>query len=186
MPMWLTAETLTIRRRTWALLGMATTVLAGCATRQPPPPGGDLLTGRLILQIGASGSQPPRQWSAGFELRGSARAGELDLTSPLGTVVAQARWQPGQAELLQGLESMRFEGLAELSRQLLGEAVPLEALFDWLRGRPAPQAPHQLTSSGFVQQGWNIEITGLAEGLFIARRTSEPAITLRARLEGAP
>lgn len=174
-----------MRRRAWTL-GVATTLLAGCATRQPPPPSADVLTGRLILQIGGSESQPPRQWSAGFELRGTARAGELDLTSPLGTLVAQARWQPGQAELLQGPEPMRFESLPELSRQLLGEAVPLEALFDWLRGRPAPQAPHQLTDSGFVQQGWSIEITGLAEGLFIARRTSTPAITLRARLEGAP
>ena len=175
-----------MRRRTWALLGVATTVLAGCATHQPTARGRDVLTGRLILQIGASASQPSRQWSAGFELRGSASSGELDLTSPLGTVVAQARWQPGQAELLQGPETTRFEGLAELSRQMLGEAVPLEALFDWLRGRPDPQAPHQLTSSGFVQQGWNIEITGLAEGLFVARRASTPAITLRARLEGAP
>ena len=186
MPLWLAAKTLTMRWRPRALLGVATAVLAGCATRQPTPPGGDVLTGRLILQIGASASQPSRQWSAGFELRGSARKGELDLTSPLGTVVAQARWQPGQAELLQGAESMRFEGLAELSRQLLGEAVPLEALFDWLKGRPAPQTPHQPTSSGFVQQGWNIEITGLPEGVFVARRASSPAITLRARLEGAP
>lgn len=186
MPLWLTADTLTMRRRPWTLLGVATAVLAGCATRQPPASGRDVLTGRLILQIGASASQPPRQWSAGFELRGTARTGELDLTSPLGTLVAQAQWQPGQAELRQGPESMRFEGLAELSRQLLGEAVPLEALFDWLRGRPTPQAPHQLTNSGFAQQGWDIEIAGLAEGLFIARRTATPTITLRARLEGAP
>ncbi|MFM8769974.1 MAG: lipoprotein insertase outer membrane protein LolB [Rubrivivax sp.] len=183
--MWRTAQTSTVRRRTWAT-GVALTVLAGCATRQPPAAGVDVLTGRLILQIGPAASQPPRQWSAGFELRGTGRAGELDLTSPLGTVVAQARWRPGQAELVQASETIRFAGLPELSRHLLGEAGPLEALFDWLRGRPAPQAPHQLTSSGFVQQGWSVEITGLAEGLFIARRTSSPEIALRVRLEGAP
>lgn len=144
------------------------------------------MAGRLILQIEAWQSQPARQWSAGFELRGTARAGELDLTSPLGTLVAQARWQPGAAELSQGAERLRFDSLAELARQLLGEAVPLEALFDWLRGRPEPQTPHQATTTGFLQQGWAIDLTSLAAGLFIARRASEPAITLRARMEGAP
>lgn len=175
-----------MRRRTWAALGVATTLLAGCATRQSAPPGGDVLTGRLILQIGPSESQLPRQWSAGFELRGTARRGVLDLTSPLGTLVAQARWQPGQAELLQGTDIVQFAGLAELSRQLLGEVVPLEALYDWLRGRPAPETPHEPTEAGFVQHGWRVEITGLAQGLFVARRAAAPMITLRARLEGAP
>ena len=174
-----------MRRRAWTL-GVATTLLAGCATRQPPPPSADVLTGRLILQIGGSESQPPRQWSAGFELRGTARAGELDLTSPLGTLVAQARWQPGQAELLQGPETTRFEGLAELSRQMLGEAVPLEALFDWLRGRPWPALAHELTDAGFTQGGWVVDLTGLGAGTLTAQRPAAPALTLRARLEASP
>jgi outer membrane lipoprotein LolB len=140
----------------------------------------------MILQIGASPSQPARQWSAGFELRGTARAGELDLTSPLGTLVAQARWQPGMVELSQGAERLLFASLPDLARQLLGETVPLEALFDWLRGRPEPQAPHEVTAAGFLQQGWDIDLTGLAAGTFTAKRSSEPTITLRARLEGAP
>ena len=185
MSLWWDPIPLIAGRRTWAL-GVALTCLAGCASRQPAAVAVAPLAGRLILQIGASQSQPARQWSAGFELRGTARAGELDLTSPLGTLVAQARWQPGAAELTQGAERLRFESLPDLARQLLGEAVPLEALFDWLRGRPEPQAPHQATTSGFVQQGWAIDLSGLTDGLFIARRTAEPTITLRARLEGAP
>jgi hypothetical protein len=50
----------------------------------------------------------------------------------LGTTVAQARWRPGQAELHQGGERRAFADLGELSRQLLGENVPLEALFERL------------------------------------------------------
>ena len=176
-------------RRTWVLgvpMGVALTGLAGCANRPPPAADATDLAGRMILQIGGTPSQPARQWSAGFELRGTARAGELDLTSPLGTLVAQARWQPGMVELSQGAERLRFDSLPDLARQLLGEAVPLEALFDWLRGRPEPQAPHEVTNSGFLQQGWDVDLTGLAAGTFTARRTSEPTITLRARLEGAP
>lgn len=189
MPLGSDLSTLTWSRRSWVRglgLGVAVTSLAGCANRPPPTASATALAGRMILQIGATPSQPARQWSAGFELRGTARAGELDLTSPLGTVVAQARWQPGMVELSQGAERLRFDSLPDLARQLLGETVPLEALFDWLRGRPEPQAPHEVTAAGFLQQGWDIDLTGLAAGTFTAKRSSEPTITLRARLEGAP
>ena len=189
MPRGSDLSALTLSRRTGVqglALGVAVTSLAGCANRPPPAADATDLAGRMILQIGATPSQPARQWSAGFELRGTARAGELDLTSPLGTLVAQARWQPGMVELSQGAERLRFDSLPDLARQLLGEAVPLEALFDWLRGRPGPQAPHEATNSGFLQLGWDVDLTGLAAGTFTARRTSEPTITLRARLEGAP
>jgi outer membrane lipoprotein LolB len=158
---------------------------AGCSTA-PPPARGDALTGRLVLQISPSTNTPAQQWSAGFELRGSAQAGELELTSPLGTTVVQARWHPGQVELLQGGERRGFADLGELSRQLLGENVPLEALFDWLRGRPWPAASHERTAQGFVQQGWAVDLSGLGEGRITARRDQAPTILLRARLEVAP
>lgn len=164
---------------------MAVLLAAGCST-VPPPASGDVLAGRLVLQISPGAHTPAQQWSAGFELRGSAQAGELDLTSPLGTTVAQARWRPGQAELHQGGERRAFPGLGELSRQLLGENVPLEALFDWLRGRPWPAASHERTAQGFVQQGWAVDLSGLGEGRLTARRDQAPTILLRARLEVAP
>jgi outer membrane lipoprotein LolB len=164
---------------------MAVLLAAGCST-VPPPASGDVLAGRLVLQISPGAHTPAQQWSAGFELRGSAQAGELDLTSPLGTTVAQARWRPGQAELDQGGERRAFPDLGELSRQLLGENVPLEALFDWLRGRPWPAASHERTAQGFVQQGWAVDLSGLGEGRLTARRDQAPTILLRARLEVAP
>ena len=164
---------------------MAVLLAAGCST-VPPPASGDVLAGRLVLQISPGAHTPAQQWSAGFELRGSAQAGELDLTSPLGTTVAQARWRPGQAELDQGGERRAFPDLGELSRQLLGENVPLEALFDWLRGRPWPAASHERTAQGFVQQGWSVDLSGLGEGRLTARRDQAPTILLRARLEVAP
>lgn len=156
----------------------------GCTTA--PVAGPQALSGRLGLQIGAYGSAPARQWSAGFELRGSPEAGELDLTSPLGTVVAQARWRPGAAELIQGSERRGFESLGSLALELLGEPVPLEALFDWLRGRPWPQQPHEATGNGFSQAGWAVDVSALSKGGLTARRAQEPTITLRARLDTAP
>ena len=159
--------------------------VAGCGS-VPEPVAGDTLAGRLVLQISPATGTTAQQWSAGFELRGSAQAGELALTSPLGTTMAQARWRPGQAELQQGGERQAFADLGELSRQLLGEKVPLEALFDWLRGRPWPAASHEPTAQGFLQQGWAVDLSGLGEGRLTARREQPPAIVLRARLEAAP
>lgn len=177
-------------RRVWLILHGAAVAAwcagsAGCATR-PPAPAAAALSGRLLLQVGPSDAAAARQWSAGFELRGSAQAGELDLSSPLGTLVAQARWQPGQAELEQAGERLRFDGLKDLTRRLLGEDVPLEALFDWLQGRPWPAAAHERTAQGFVQAGWAVDLSALGEGRLTAWREQVPTMVLRARLEARP
>lgn len=174
------------RRGCLASIAGFSLAIAGCATPTPAPTTPPTLSGRLLLQISPQGLEPARQWSAGFELRGTAQAGELDLTSPLGTLVAQARWQPGHAELAQGGQSQRFVDLADLSLQLLGEAVPLEALFDWLRGRPWPALAHERTDAGFTQGGWVVDLTGLGAGTLTAQRPAAPALTLRARLEASP
>lgn len=172
-------------RRPWAAIALLGALwAAGCTTVAPDQRAA--LSGRLALQIGADGTTPARQWSAGFELRGTAQSGELDLTSPLGTVVAQARWQPDGAELVQGGERQQFDSLSALAQALLGEAVPLQALFDWLKGRPWPQQPHEPTPNGFSQAGWTVDLSALAAGGLTARRAKEPAITLRTRLDSTP
>jgi hypothetical protein len=71
--------------------------------------------------------------------------------------------------------------LVALTRELLGEAVPVAALFDWLKARPWPAAPHQKTSNGFEQLGWRIEPRLPA---LVATRLAEPVVTLRAKLDG--
>ena len=180
---------LTCRRDSlFTLIGVATAALmtglsgSGCASKPAPSPAGRL-EGRLMLQRDAQGTSPAQRWSAGFELRGSAQEGELDLTSPLGTVLARARWNPVEAALDQGGEQRRFDGLMDLSRQLLGEPVPLQALFDWLQGRPWPGAAHAPSPQGFVQGGWAVDLTALAQGVVSARRDAAPSLSLRIRLE---
>jgi outer membrane lipoprotein LolB len=161
---------------------------AGCASVAPPglPPG--LISGRLALQVAATPTEPARQVSGSFELRGDAARGQLDLVSPLGITVAQARWLPGRVELLNsGDGPIVFESLDELSTRAFGEPLPLAALFDWLRGRPWPGAPSLAASdgSGFEQMGWVIDTSRLADGQIIARRPAPPAVTLRARMESS-
>ena len=177
----LTRRAATAAART--LLLASVTLLAACATRPPAEPGAERLSGRLSVRIDG---QPDRSVSAGFELTGSARAGALSLTTPLGTTAAQARWQPGQAVLLANGSTQTFNTLDELVVQALGEAVPLAALFDWLRGRPWTDSPSTALadgSAGFVQLGWQVALGRFSEGWVEARRDTPPVVTVRARLD---
>ncbi|MEO8312863.1 MAG: lipoprotein insertase outer membrane protein LolB, partial [Caldimonas sp.] len=113
-------------------------LLAACTTIPPAPPNGtnDVLSGRLALRVEPIGGEAPRAVSAAFDLRGDPSAGTLGLSTPLGSLLAQARWSPGEVVLTTPRETRRFATLDELTREALGESVPIEAWFDWLRGRP--------------------------------------------------
>lgn len=163
-------------------------LVAGCSAlpRQSPSAAVDTqarLSGRISITVAGSVANSGRTTggSASFELLGSPEAGRLELTSPLGGLVARASWQPGRV-MLQTPDSERsFDDLDALTRELLGEAVPVAALFDWLRAQPWPAVPHQLRPGGFEQLGWRIEPKLPA---LVATRLAEPIVILRARLDG--
>ncbi len=157
-------------------------LLSACATPAPDPAGG-WTSGRLSLRVAATPERASQGLSAAFELRGSGQQGELRLLSPLGTRLAEARWAPGLAVLNSAQGEQQFSSLDALSRQALGEALPLAALPDWLAGRPWPDAPSTAVPGGFQQLGWHIELSRQAEGWIEARRASPPAVDLRVRLE---
>ncbi len=159
---------------------LALALLAACATTPRPAPE---LTGRLALRIEAHEGAPARSLSTQFELRGDAQAGSLQLTTPLGSTAAQARWRPGLAELITSEGTRRFADLDALAENLLGESLPLAALAEWLRGRPWPGAPSAARDNGFEQLGWHIDLSRLAEGWVLAGRDRAPALSVRARLE---
>ena len=52
--------------------------------------------------------------TAAFELQGRPEAGELNLSTPLGTVLGQARWAPGSVVLVtpQGRPQLSGSGRA--------------------------------------------------------------------------
>lgn len=180
-----------------ALLAAAS-VVAGCAT--PRPPASDTaahstateapLAGRLAIRIDAPPGQPARQASMRFELAGNPSAGRLDLSTPVGTTVAQARWQGERIDLQTSDGERRFESLDALTRELLGEALPVVAVLDWLRGRPWPGAPHELWSggdgkqSGFEQIGWRIDLSRYdVLSLVFTRAAPAPKVDVRVRLD---
>lgn len=173
-----------------AVLGMLAGLglLAACATRPPRPVDAapSWKQGRMALRVDASAASMAKSVSAGFELTGDAHQGELRLTSPLGTLVAEARWQPGSVTLKDSAGTRLFDDLTALSREALGEDVPLAALPDWLDGRPWADMPSEPLPSGlgFSQAGWTVETSQLtSDGRLQARRDAAPAIQLRIQLD---
>ena len=170
-----------VRASTFALA--CALALGGCATVEAPPPAAESLAGRLSVQVAADAAQPARSLAANFEWRGDARRGALALATPLGSILAQAGWADGRAWLVTSQGRRDFGDVDALSRELLGEAVPVAAMFDWLRGRPWPSAPSAGREAGFDQLGWQVDLSRYADLQVVARRPSPPAVTVRAVLD---
>jgi outer membrane lipoprotein LolB len=166
---------------------VAAAALAGCASVAPLPPAtGETLSGRIAVNVEGSAGAPPRALAASFELQGDARDGRLDLASPLGTMLARARWSSGRAQLATPQGTTQFDDLDTLAREMLGESLPVAALFDWLRGRPWPGAPSRGAAppaAGFAQLGWEVDLARFDDALVAARRDAPPVVTVRARLD---
>ena len=173
--------------RTSALL--AALLMSACASvpQGTLPVAGETLTGRLAVRVDGSDGASPRSENATFELQGSAQAGRLELSTPLGSILAQARWSPGSVVLATPQGERRFADLDALTREVLGESVPVVALFDWLRGRPWSGAPSIASAApadaGFAQLGWAVSLARFDEGWVVARRARAPAVTVRAKLD---
>lgn len=149
---------------------IATFLIAGCARKiYPEGPNNaqkKLWTGRISLQIQ---SDPPQAFFAGFELKGHPERGELSLTSPIGNVLGIMRWLPGEAVLDSGGEIKRFASVDALLEQTTGAAIPIAALFDWLKG------------VNTQHNGWSADLSGLDLGRIVAAR-GEPAPQTRLRI----
>lgn len=151
------------------VLSTALLLTACAATRLAPVPGVQSWNGRLALIVD---SNPPQSYAAGFDLRGTPAAGELLLISPLGQALANVVWSADGAEMRQGDRITRRASLDELATELGGAAVPVSALFGWLRGE-RPKA-----------QGWEADLSRHADGRITARRTQPlPSAELRVVFE---
>lgn len=173
--------------RTHAAALLATLLCVGCAAvpQAPAVLAGDSYSGRLALRVDATQGTAARALSAAFELQGDARAGRFNLVSPLGTRLAQARWAPGHVILATPSGEQDFADLDALTREVLGEPIPIAAMFDWLRGQPWPGAASSTltTPPGFEQLGWTVDLARFDDALINARRERAPAVTVRIKLD---
>lgn len=157
----------------WLIL-FAIISIAGCAVpvRTSGQKGQNISdwTGRLAVTVDAEQAQ---SFSATFELTGNADTGELALYNPLGSTLAVLDWTPQSATLRAANQPTRSYGsLEELVRQATGTAIPVAALFDWLRGTDTPVP------------GWRADLSQLARGRLAAWRSAPaPAVELRVALD---
>ena len=189
-----------MRRRQFhlgALAVLGATALAGCSS-VPLASGADAaalaqaprLTGKfgLIVPAGPGGQPRGQNVNASFELLGDPRRGQLEMSTPMGSLVARVSWQPGSAWVKTPDGDRAYDDIDALTQELLGEALPVQALFDWLRGRPWPQAPSRAADgTGFQQLGWQVDLRRFGDQLISAQRLnpngSEPLATLRLKLD---
>jgi outer membrane lipoprotein LolB len=163
-------------------------VLAACAVvPQAPPDTGESLSGRLAVKVDADAANAARSVSAAFELQGDPQRGRLNLSTPLGSVLAQARWAPGSVVLVTPQGERQFADLDALTSEVLGESLPVAALFDWLRGRPWPGAASTVSAPpaerGFEQLGWAVSLARFDEAWVVATRARAPIVTVRAKVD---
>jgi outer membrane lipoprotein LolB len=175
-------------RRGAAVCLLAASLLGGCASvGQRAPVGAETISGKLSVRVDASSAAPARSESGNFELKGTPDEGQLNLSSPLGTVLAQARWSGQRAWLTTSQGETTYPDLDALTQEMLGERLPVAALFDWLRGRPWRGAISHANASpagpGFQQLGWSVDLARFAEGWITAQRAQAPSVTVRARVD---
>lgn len=183
-----------------SLAAMLLAALAACQTAPPKPilSPSALTAGRtqmlqwqghFSIKLGPWGQQGNEGQSFTFYLQSDDQNGELDLMTPLGTQLAQVIWTPGGTRIESAQGTQHYTSLSELSEQLLGEDVPLQALPHWLQGLPSPDLPHATVladHTGFEQAGWAISAQGLPEGKLQATReqtATQRHITIKVRLE---
>jgi outer membrane lipoprotein LolB len=166
-------------------LQLTLVLMAACSTVPRAPADGEVLSGRLSVRVENETGASPRTVSAAFELSGTPSTGRLDLTNPLGNVMARARWAPGEVVMTTPDATTSYPDLDALTREVLGESLPVAALFDWLRGRPWPGAPSQAHAqqAGFAQLGWDVSLARFDEGWLTAVRARSPMVTVRARID---
>ncbi len=113
-----------------------------------------------------------QSFSAFFILEGSTDHGNLRLSTPLGTVLAELVWSAEGAVLTSSQGDRRASSLDALLAEALGSPVPVEALFAWLHGEALQVA------------GWQADLSQLSAGrLQAVREAPPPRSTLRLVLD---
>ena len=153
-------------------LVLVAALLTACSTpakRQEYVTPNDVWEGRLSVQVAGD---PPQRISADFFLEGTARRASLTLNSPLGTRMARMQWDATSATLELGDQKRSFESVDAMTTHTLGSALPMQAFFAWLHGRPE-SAP-----------GWEIQTLDRLQGRIRARSVDRtPAVQIDLVLE---
>ena len=167
-------------------------VLAACALPTPDgdgPAGAYTRVGRFALNVTSPGTAR-QAVQGGFVWRDNGRSLRLDLANPLGTILARVDADDDHAVLTRSDGTQTTADNADaLVADVLGSAMPVTGLRDWLHGR---QASGQVTdlqrdSEGrlehFVEDGWQVRMSRYDEQgprlLRMARQQAGKSIDVR-------
>lgn len=143
----------------WGAQVLLALALVACASpaRVAPSEFGDAKhwAGRLSVSVRG---QSPQSMTADFELDGDPTQGRLQLSTPLGSKVADLLWSPTRAVLQANGTATQYASLVEMVHSVSGTDLPIAQLFDWLNGVPTP-AP-----------GWAANLSQIANGRISAKR----------------
>ncbi|WP_232305121.1 outer membrane lipoprotein LolB [Castellaniella caeni] len=112
-------------------------------------------------------AQAPYAAQGGFSWRDDGRTLRLDLSTPLGSVLARIQVGPGMA-VLERADGSRETAASpdDLLERLWGHPMPVAGLRDWMRGAPEPGQPvlgaqrdEQGRLTRFQQNGWDVRLS---------------------------
>jgi outer membrane lipoprotein LolB len=111
-----------------------------------------------------------------FTLEGSPTSGSLQLDTPLGASFALLTWTPQGARWQQadGVDARSAASAQALMEEALGWAIPLEALFAWLRGAPAPALPAGIEVDLTARDAGRISVADAAQGWSVLIQLETP------------
>lgn len=181
------------RRRLLGLVPatMATALLAACAGPARIAGEGPAFerTGRFAVNVTETGVAP-QAVQGGFAWRDTGRVLRLDLANPLGSTLARVVVEPAGAVLEYADGSTESAPNADaLIAQVMGAALPVAELRDWLQGRVGTSNTQNMARDdqgrpeSFSQGGWQLRFSrydSLGPGLLrLERRDGARHISVR-------
>ena len=151
-----------------ALVLTACTSLPSATPPTNTQPRSSYWQGKLAVKVY---SNPVKAFAANFELQGVPGQGELNLTSPLGTTLANMQWDASAAWLRANGEVKSFASIEALAQQVTGANLPIASMFAWLEGRKE------------TASGWQVDLDNLPQGRIQARHVEPVQAELTIILE---
>lgn len=156
----------------WKILLVAVLSLSGCATWSPqtvrtdiPIPSSERKTNQIQAwnvrgKIAVNSAQ--KGWNASFDWQQHLNFYRLTIFGPLGTYPISLNVQREGATLTTATCTYQATDAEQLLKKQLGWSIPVDAIYYWIRGLPAPGEIHAVTHNhqgqviSFMQQGWQV------------------------------
>ncbi len=137
-------------------------LVAACTTFAPVREAERLQQGRF--SVTATWPDHSETSSGRFSLAVHGDGLTLDLASPFGNTLARIDTDRGGARLTApasdgGLQRVQGPNADALAEQVLGWALPVAGIADWIVGRPMPAHPYRAPDGNTIEQdGWTIRV----------------------------